>query len=183
MMTQTVVFGAEARRSEMWRVYRIRTANSTYELEVQTEVAPGVRRCAVMTCVEPVSRAGQSFEDSSPLLGNESLYAVNPLDWIGRVARIGTACTSEIQSVDFIRSGATRTVRPQAPAPQQAPVRSWAAYPEGPVEMLEAAASVLKAVCHQHELQRDLSHERRLQRRYELALAQCALLIETLGER
>jgi len=168
----------------MWRVYRIRTANSTYELEVQTEVAPGVRRCAVMTCVEPVSRSGQVFEDSSPLLGNESLYAVNPLDWIGRVLRLGTASTSEIQSVDFVRSSSMRTVRPVVPAaPPQAPARAWAAYPLGQVEMLEAAASVLKAVCHQHELARDLAGDSRLRRRYELALAQCALLIETLGER
>lgn len=184
MQTETMVFGAEVRRSEMWRVYRIRTANSTYELEVQTEVSPGVRRCAVMTCVEPVQRAGQTFEDSSPLIGNESLYGVNPLDWIGRVVRLGTAATSEIQSVDFIRSGATRTTRaPVAAAPQQEPSRSWAPYPQGQVEMLEAAASVLKAVCHQHQLKRDLSHDRRLQRRYELAIAECELMLETLSER
>jgi hypothetical protein len=178
MSSQTMVFGAETRRSEMWRVYRIRTAHSAYELEVQTETTGGARRCAVMTCVEPEARAGQTFEDSSPLCGSESLYGVNPLDWIGRVLRVGTVCTSEIQSVDFVKSASTRTVTRAAPAP----ARSWAPYPLGQVEMLETAASVLKAVAHQHELRRDLSHDRRLVKRFELALAECQVMLETLTE-
>ncbi|HEY1087009.1 MAG TPA: hypothetical protein VGE37_04915 [Archangium sp.] len=73
--------------------------------------------------------------------------------------------TSEIQSVDFVKSAATRSVT-RAPAP----TRTWAAYPLGQVEMLEAAASVLKAVAHQHQLRRDLANDRRLVKRYELAL-------------
>ncbi len=187
MSNQTMVFGAETRRSEMWRVYRIRTANSAYELEVQADPAGGLRRCAVMTCVSPATRAGQVFEDSLPLLGDESLFAVNPVDWIGRTLRIGTACTSEIHQVDFIKCTSTRSrgyttsAAPPTPGRDQRP--AWAPYPLGQVEMLEAAASVLKAVCHQHQLRGDLSHDRRLVRRFELALAECGLMLETLTDR
>lgn len=173
----------------MWRVYRIRTANSAYELEVQSEADGTTRRCAVMTCVEPAPRAGETFEDSSPLPGNESLFSLSPLEWIGRRLSLGTACTSEIQSVDFIKATSTRSAgrsaRP-APAPSPPPAQpapAWAAYPLGSVEMVEAAASVLKAVCHQHGLRRDLEHDRRLVRRLELALAECGLMVETLSER
>lgn len=173
----------------MWRVYRIRTANSAYELEVQGGGPEGGRRCAVMTCVEPVSRAGETFEDSSPQLDARSLFELSPLEWIGRRLSLGTACTSEIQSVDFVKQSSTRSLprrpphaapSPPQPAPQPPP---WAAYPLGSVEMVEAAASVLKAVAHQHGLQRDLAHDPRLLRRLELALAQCGLLLEALTER
>lgn len=186
MSNQTMVFGAEMRRSDMWRVYRIRTANSDYELEVQTDSAGGSRRCAVLTCVLPATRAGHACEDSSPLLGDESLFAVNPVDWIGRTLRIGTACTSEIHQVDFSKCTSTRsrgfTTSAAPPTPRdQRP--AWAPYPLRQVEMLEAAASVLKAVCHQHQLRGDLSHDRRLVRRFELALAECGLMLETLTDR
>lgn len=174
----------------MWRVYRIRTANSAYELEVQGGGEEGSRRCAVMTCVEPASRAGETFEDSSPQVETTSLFALSPLEWIGRRLSLGTACTSEIQSVDFVRQSPTRSL-PPAPrqvaastppvAPQQPP--PWAPYPLGSVEMVEAAASALKAVAHQHGLQRDLAGDPRLVRRLELALAQCGLLVEALSER
>ncbi len=186
MSSETMVFGSTSRRSELWRVYRIRTANSAYELEVQGGDDRSSRRCAVMTCVEPASRAGEVFEDSSPQLGAKSLFELSPLDWIGRRLSLGTACTSEIQSVDFITQSPTRSV-PRAPrhasttpAPPQPP--PWAPYPLGSVEMVEAAASVLQAVAHQHALRRDLAHEPRHLRRLELALAQCGLLLEALGE-
>lgn len=173
----------------MWRVYRIRTANSAYELEVQSDAAGAGRRCAVMTCVEPAARAGETFEDSSPQLDARSLFELSPLEWIGRRLSLGTACTSEIQAVDFIKQSPTRSVlrapRHEAPppAPQAPQPPPWAPYPLGSVEMVEAAASVLKAVAHQHGLQRDLAHEPRLLRRLELALAQCGLLVEALSER
>jgi hypothetical protein len=190
-----MVFGATTRRSEKWRVYRIRTANSTYELEVQTE---GVgRRCTVLTRIEP---AGERYEDSAPQLDGQSLYAHSALDWIGKRLSVGTACTSEIQSVDFLTTASERSrpspttvfgsqsARAQASHAQPA-VRveerrpDWAPFPLGFVEMTEAAASVLKSVAHRHDLWDALQGDPQLVRRFQLALAGCGLMVETLTKR
>lgn len=168
----------------MWRVYRIRTANSAYELEVQADGASSGRRCAVMTCVEPAHREGEAFEDSAPVVNGDSLFSLSPLEWIGRRLTIGTACTSEIQSVDFVRDASTCSLPRSARAPVTPPQPpAWAPFPLGSVEMVEAAASVLKAVCHQRDLRAHLEHDRRLVRRLELALAECGLMVETLSDR
>lgn len=190
-MTSTMVFGSVSRRSEKWRVYRIRTANSTYELEVQSEAAPHARRCAVLTCVEPKARAGATFEDSMPLIGGAPLYDASPLEWIGRTLAVGTARTSEIQAVDFVAttSGPTRTTAhttvgpPPSPPPREEPQRQWAPFPLGQIEMVEAAASVLKAVCHQHHLPSAIQHDAHLVKRLKLALAECGLMLEAMERR
>jgi hypothetical protein len=199
MAGETMVFGATMRRAEKWRVYRIRTANSTYELEVQAEGAE--RRCAVLTRIEP---AGERFEDSAPQLDGQSLYSHSPLDWIGKRLAVGTACTSEIHSVDFIATTSQRS-RPNAtmmagpavsfqsqPAPSPKPKPTppveerrpdWAPFPLGFVEMTEAAASVLKSVAHRHDLVLALQDDPQLMRRFQLALASCGLMVETLNRR
>lgn len=190
-----MVFGATMRRSEKWRVYRIRTANSTYELEVQTEGAE--RRCTVLTRTQP---AGERYEDSAPQLDGQSLYAQSALDWIGKRLSVGTACTSEIQSVDFLttasqRSAPSSTMVFGEKAPRAEPARApppprveerrpdWAPFPLGFVEMTEAAASVLKSVAHRHDLAAALRDDPHLMRRYQLALAACGLMVETLTRR
>lgn len=189
MGSETMVFGAGARRSEKWRVYRIRTANSAYELEVQAEVGAGARRCAVLTCIEPASRNGESFEDSAPQVGEQSLHALSPMDWIGKPLTVGTARTSEVQSVDFIATTSARAARgarstPAAqPGPRREEPRAWAPYPLGSVEMAEAAASVLQALCHQRDLLHDLGGNAHLHKRLQLALAQCGLMLEALEQR
>lgn len=189
MGSETMVFGAGARRSEKWRVYRIRTANSAYELEVQAEVGAGARRCAVLTCIEPASRNGEVFEDSAPQVGAQSLHAVSPMDWIGQPLTVGTARTSEIQSVDFIATTSARAQRgarqaaEPPPAPRREEPRTWAPYPLGSVEMAEAAASVLQALCHQRNLLHDLGGDPHLTKRLKLALAQCGLMLEALDKR
>jgi hypothetical protein len=196
MTGNTMVFGANTRRSEKWRVYRIRTANSTYELEMQGEVAEGARRCAVLTKVEPKEQAGQSFEDSAPRAGADSLFKLSPMDWMGKPLCVGTAQTSEVQSVDFIKtsSGPNRTQQFPArmwttgPAPQPAPRAeppppAFAPFPLGTVELLEAAASALQSVCHRHDLKAAISDDPLLIKRYTLALAQCGLLLEAMERR
>jgi len=185
MSTQTMVFGSNSRRSNQWRLYRIRTANSVYELEVET---PGVgRRCVVLTCVEPANRAGENFEDSSPQAGAESLYALSPMEWMGRCLVVGTARTSEVQAVDFLASNAerrslsrTRTFPLQPPQRAPEPPPSWAPFPAGHVEMAEAAASLLKNVCHRRDLGAALETEQHLQQRLRLAFAECQLMLEAL---
>lgn len=193
MSGETMVFGAVQRRSEKWRVYRIRTAHSAYELEVQTD--SGDRRCAVLTCVEPATRAGETFEDSSPQVGDQSLYAVSPMDWIGRSLAVGTARTSEVQSVDFIattsgRASLPRARRPEpsaaAPAPRPPPREErnpWAPFPLGSVEMAEAAAGVLQTLCRQPDLFDAVAHDAHLAKRLRLALAQAGLMLEALERR
>lgn len=184
MAGSTMVFGAPTRRAEMWRVYRIRTANSTYELEVQSEGT--ARRCTVLTRVDP---AGESFEDSAPQLDGKSLYAESPLDWIGKQLAVGTARTSEIQSVDFLTTASERrasrtsiaVAAPPAPAQERRP--DWAPFPLGFVEMTEAAAAVLSNVAHRHDLSAAIRNDPHLVRRLELALAQCGLMVETLTRR
>jgi hypothetical protein len=197
MTGNTMVFGASTRRSEKWRVYRIRTANSTYELEVQGEVAGEARRCAVLTRVEPKEQAGQSFEDSAPRVGSAPLFDVSPMDWMGKSLCVGTAKTSEVQSVDFIKtsSGPTRTqqfparVWTTGPAPAPAPARAeppppaFAPFPLGTVELLEAAAGALKSVCHRHDLKAAIADDAHLVKRYQLALAQCGLMLEAMERR
>lgn len=201
MRSQTTVFGAPTRRTEAWRVYQVRTANSLYELEVQE--AGGARRCVVLTKLGADGAVLQTFEDSQPRLGDRCLYDVSPLDWMGQSLAVGTAVTSTIQSVEFLKQTTGRTQRgpatmvfTNAPAPvtvaprasKPAPVAEpapppWAPFPLGCVEMLEAAASVLGAVCHRHDLSDALAKDPKLARRYQLALAQCGVLLETLSNR
>lgn len=199
MTSQTMVFGTTVRRSEKWRVYQVRTANSTYELEVQSPTPGEARRCCVLTCVSPSSRSGQSFEDSSPRAGEESLYAVSPLDWIGRCLTVGTARTSEVQSVEFVsvadapaprRNGRSpdTTVFGQpssAPASSSAKPASeetlhWAPFPLGYVQMAEAAASLLQLLNHRQDVQARLRDEPMLRRRLEHALSAARLMLEGL---
>lgn len=113
--SNTVVFGIETRRAEKWRLFQICTANSTYHLEVQDPQPGESRRCAVLTCVKPESRSGQVFEDSSPRAGKDSLFAVTPLDWIGRCLEVGTVRTSEITSVEFLSLADAPSTRRAAP--------------------------------------------------------------------
>ena len=220
---------------KVWRVYRLTTVNSTYELEVQREGEP--RRCVVLTCVSPPSRAGESFEDSAPLAGSDSLFAVSPLEWVGRSLSVGTARTSQVQSVDFLtaraepeslarlqqqwkdreradldrdRSRLERDRRelerqrrqveeaqraaekaapaasPQEPPKQEEPAqkrRPWSPFPEGPVEMAEVAAALLKNVCHQTELFPAVRQDALLDQRLKLAFAECRLMLDAMMRR
>jgi hypothetical protein len=190
MFHGTMVFGANQGRSEIWRVYRIRTANSTYHLEVEAQSARYPRRVAVLTCLEPHSRAGESHEDSSPKAGGESLFVLSPMEWIGKCLTVGTVRTSELVSVDFISSAETRSAKPRPSAPAPAPVRQhepepprWAPFPAGQVEMAEVAASLLKTVCHRRDLADALRADPRLRRRFEMALSECGLMLEAINER
>jgi hypothetical protein len=193
MSHQTMVFGSSSRRSEKWRVYQVRTANSTYELEVEGPTPGDPRRCCVLTCVAPAHRAGEAFEDSAPRAGDQSLYAISPLDWIGKALTVGTARTSEVQSVEFIktldgpasprrtRAGSGSPPPREAPPSSQAP-RPWSPFPLGYVEMAEAAASVLQVLCHRREELIGSQHDPRLRKRLQLALASCRLMLESLPE-
>jgi hypothetical protein len=212
MSNATMVFGATMRRSEMWRLYRIRTASSVYELEVQGETSGSSRRVAVLTCVEPAARAGESHEDSSPRSGDASLFDGSPLDWIGKPLAVGTIRTSVLQAVEFITSSSTRTrsrtsftspaagpgwttspptsARPTTttspPATTAARSREplpWSHFPLGEIEMMEAAASVLQTLCRRHDLPGAIAHDAVLQKRLKLALAQCGLMVETMTRR
>lgn len=202
MTSQTMVFGTNVRRSEKWRVYQVRTANSTYELEVQSPSPGELRRCCVLTCVSPGSRQGQSFEDSSPRAGDESLYAVSPLDWIGRCLSVGTARTSEVQSVEFVsvadapvprRTGrGPQTLVFDAPAAAPAQERAkpaseeplhWAPFPLGYVQMAEAAASLLQLLNNRQDVHARLRDEPLLWRRLEHALSTARLMLEDLPDK
>lgn len=204
MTTETLVFGANMRRSEKWRLYQIRTANSTYELEVQSPTPGDTRRCCVLTCVTPGDREGQTFEDSAPRVGNESLFAFSPFDWMSKCLTVGTARTSEVQSVEFISESDSRAPRRnhRRPSPSQSlvfgsPVRpvvekvqpkpepppAWAPFPLGYVQMAEAAASVLQTLEHRRAAQDDLRDDEMLRRRLEHALSTCRLMLESLGQK
>lgn len=201
MTHQTMVFGANVRRSEKWRLYQVRTANSTYELEVQSPTPGETRRCCVLTCVAPASRAGQSFEDSSPRAGDESLFVVSPLDWIGRTLTVGTARTSEVQSVEFVSASDAPAPRRSARGPEtvvfdkpaaasspsaKAPEEersTWAPFPLGYVQMAEAAASLLQILENRRDVQERLRGELLLRRRFEHALGTARLMLEVLPEK
>lgn len=202
MTTETLVFGATMRRSEKWRLYQIRTANSTYELEVQSPTPGDTRRCCVLTCVTPGAREGQTFEDSAPRVGNESLFAFSPFDWISKCLTVGTARTSEVQSVEFISESDSRAPRrnratsaskslvfgqPAAPVAQTVQPKPepspWAPFPLGYVQMAEAAAAVLQNLEHRRAAQDDLRDDAMLRRRLEHALATCRLMLESLGQK
>jgi hypothetical protein len=164
-----------------WRVYRIQTQNSLYELEVQDAPRQGARRCAVLRCLEPRSRAGEAYEDSSPLVGTRSLFDVSPLEWIGARLFIGTAETSLVQEVDFVTSRA----EPHAPtAPKAAPRPSpWERFPDGYVELAETTAGILKGLCHCEDLFFAVRSDTLLERRLQLALAQCRLMLDAMKRR
>jgi hypothetical protein len=192
MSGQTMVFSTVSRRSEMWRVYRIRTVNSTYELEVQSPTASQVRRCVVLTCLEPKGRAGQTFEDSAPQVSGRDLFYLSPLEWMGKTLSVGTAQTSEIQSVDFIASADARrssslfsqraqpgyqphAARKPAPAPvaPQPPAQQY-------VEMAETAASLLRALLHRQDFAAEVRGQGQLEQRLKLAVTQCRLMLDAL---
>ncbi|MBM4777536.1 MAG: hypothetical protein GQE15_07505 [Archangiaceae bacterium] len=199
--SNTMVFGSNARRSEKWRLFQICTANTTYHLEVQDPRDDDSRRCAVLTCLSPGSRLGQTFEDSSPRAGGKSLFGLTPLDWIGKQLEVGTVRTSEIVSVEFLSmadapvsrktspvpgsSNATMTfgaAPSSAPAPRQereAP-RSWSAFPLGAVEMAEVAAALLNAVAHQGDVEAAVASQPLLKKRLSMALETCRLMLQTI---
>lgn len=190
---RTMVFGAETRQPERWRVYRICTANSTWNLEVETEQGKA-RRCAVLTCVAPPERAGRAFEDSAPSADEVSLFSLSPAEWIGKCLVVGTARTSQVQSVEFIGADEVRASiakLQRAPGAVEASPRqdeherrpAWAPFPAGHVEMAETAASLLKTVCHRHDLTLAVRHDPLLDRRLKLALAECGLMLEALSRR
>lgn len=186
MTNGTMVFGSATRRSEKWRVYRIGTANSTYELEVQGEVAGEGRRCAVLTCVAPPARAGVTFEDSAPRVGDGDLFALSPVEWMGKTLSVGTARTTEIRSVDFVKTASEVTRRTFVPPPPPAPPPpppAYAPFPLGQIELLEAAAGALKAIAHRHDLRGAIAGTPHLVKRYQLALAECGLMLEALDRR
>src|SRR5205085_2678427 len=136
--------------------------------------------------LEPVSRAGESHEDSSPKAGGESLFVLSPMKWIGKCLTVGTVRTSELQSVDFLSSAETRA-RPKAvsspPMQTEPEPPRWAPFPAGQVEMAEVASSLLKMVCHRRDLADAVRSDPLLQRRLKLALAGCGLMLETLNQR
>lgn len=174
MTTETRVFGTEMRRSSSWRVYRIRTENSTYELEVEGPTSG--RRCVVLTRVEP---AGERFEDSSPQVDGQSLFALSPVEWMGRCLTVGTARTSALQSVDFITTAEARSPRtvfaPAAPKPH-----AWSPFPAGQVEMAETAAVLLKLVSDHQTLADAVRGDPVLRERLQIALASCRLMLGLL---
>ena len=180
-----------------WKLYRLRTENSVYELELQAAANASGRRCAVLTCVEPAARAGEVFEDSSPMLGTRSLFEVSPMEWIGGRLSVGTAETSLVQEVAFVSSRAEpstlarlNTPRPQPavrvaePPPPPPPRKNlWDDFPTGHVQMAEAAASVLKSLCHREDLFFAVRADSVLERRLQLALAECRLMLEAMARR
>lgn len=197
----TMVSSPALRSSERWRVYRLATENSVYELEVQAESSGRGRRCVVLTCVKPEARAGENYEDSSPELDERSLFEFSPMDWIGKCLTVGTASTSRIQSVDFVNSVAAPSAlariqsqklsqsekkapraapREEQPAPQRP---GWSPFPEGYVEMAEAAANVLRNVCHRYELFAAIEGNAQLEHRMKVALAECRLMLDALLRR
>jgi hypothetical protein len=198
MASETMVFGANLRRSEKWRLFRIRTANSTYELELES--APGThgRRCAVLTRIAP---AGESFTDSSPMANENSLFASSPMEWMGKCLVVGTARTSEVQSVDFVGANdrpvarkTASTTMPFGAAPRAAEQtqhaahaepkpREWAPFPLSHVEMAETAAMLLKAIVHRADLFPALKGDELAERRMTLSLAECRLMLEALNRR
>ncbi len=199
--SNTMVFGANARRTEKWRLFQICTANTTYRLEVQDPQENDLRRCAVLTCLSPGERMGQTFEDSSPRAGGKSLFSLTPLDWMGKQLEVGTVRTSEIVSVEFLsladapvsrRSttapGANATmsfgtapapVAKQEPRQSEAP-RSWSPFPLGAVEMAEVAAALLNAVAHQGDVARVLASQPLAKKRLSMALETCRLMLQTI---
>jgi len=197
------------RRSEKWCLFQVCTANSTYHLEVQDPQEGGARRCAVLTCVAPSSRAGQVFEDSSPRAGQQSLYALTPLDWIGKSLEVGTARTSEVVSVEFLAandaptaarrsqtqvgSAPTTTVFPSTDTASRSPAErneasrqeapGWSAFPVSHVEMAEVAASLLNTICHRRDLLKALKAYPLPRKRLGLALDACRVLLESMEAR
>ena len=68
-------------------------------------------------------------------------------------------------------------------ASQPEPPHQWAPFPLGQIELVEAAASALKAVCHQHHLPSAIEHDAHLIKRFKLALAECGLMLEAMERR
>lgn len=168
---------------EGWSVYRVRTASSRYLVGL-FRGAPGQRPCAVL---KGTSRsAGElDVQDSDPRIGSASLFSVSPMMWTGEPLHIGTACTSPVAAVEEEHDpeAVASITRVGTPPRRQEDHSTWAPYPEGEVERIEAVASVLRSVYLKRTLVEDLEREPELSERMKLALGESAMVLRALVGR
>lgn len=176
-----------------WTVYRIHTVASEYTLGI-FEGSGGARRVAVL---QGTSSGGErvNAQDSDPrITGGRSLFDVPSAEWVGAALEIGTIHTSVVRSVGpetndraalAVVTGTdvthSRYDSPREERRSRRPERSN--YPETYVEYAENAATCLRAVYAKTELRGDLNGHPDLDRRMGVALAECALVLQAIGDR
>ena len=183
-----------------WTVYRIATERSAYHLSVYDGTRG--RRISVLLGCSGDRRIDQS--DAAPLVGGRLIYGLSHTDWVDHSLEMGSVKTSPIVRVEvehsaiviraIIEAAASTIARDSNPrivtesiaGDTDAPHRIDPAdfpYPEDNVIRLESAAQVLSAVCERNALVDDLERFPDLIRRFQAALAECLLQVNTLGGR
>ena len=179
-----------------WRVYRVETQSSVYTVGLY-EGEAGRRPCAVLHGTShgtPIAA-----QDSSPLVGERSLFDVAPSEWVGYSIEIGTVTTSSVRRVEVeddeqkiqavTRQGEVTQIgygdgaRQERKQQSDQPHRGWSPYPADRVQYVESAASLLRAVYSRSELVADLRAHPDLMRRLQVAVGECFLMIKALGSR
>jgi hypothetical protein len=183
------------------KVYRVATQSSTYLLGLYPT---GARRGVVVRGEPGSNKEHVVVRDTDPMIGDRPLWDVPPLEWVGQVLQAGTMVTSRIRSVTEATDEKTLSLLTNLGAadassdadevtifssPKQAPRerRPRPPYPESHVQYAEGAASRLRSVQMEESLFADVASDPLLEDRLRVALAGCAVALETIrrkvGER
>ena len=179
------------------KVYRLTTRSSTYLLGLYPT---GTRRGVIVRGEPGSGKEHVVVRDSDPLIDQRSLWDVPPPEWVGHVLQVGTMVTSRIRSVTEATDEKTLSLLAQssladassdadevtvfrAPTPPPRQPRARPPYPESHVEYAEGAATRLRAIQAEESLFADVASDTFLQDRLRVALAGCAVALDTIYRR
>jgi len=211
-MTEQTRFVTLAQLSERdrVRVLRVRTkSGSSYTVGL----LPGARRTAILRGRAADGSQLEVRDPDGQLDDRRSLFDVDPQGWVGFGLEVGSIATSRLVAAEdeederevtavrgalgggpenpVVRSRPAPSITPRIEAPAAravptavpAPRPEALGYPEDHVAELEVAASYLRRAYRKRELLDDLEAHGALKDRFEVALSECALMLQALGRR
>jgi hypothetical protein len=186
-----------------WVVYRVKTRSSVYLVGIHHHQG---RKILVLRGEPGSDKEDVVVRDSDPRVDDRSLWDVPVEQWVGKSLQVATMTTSPVEAVTQERdqrlvravtqvtttkvqpersdehSRAKAMVTGQARQTSNEP-KQQTTYPESHVEYAEEAAAYLRAVVRKERLFDDAAVDSLLYNRLQLALSNCALLLEQLRHR
>ena len=178
-----------------WDVYRVKTGWSVYLVGLHHHNG---RRSVVMRGEPGSAKQDLIVRDADPRIGDRSVWDVPIHEWPGHALDVATVITSPVESVARVEElrtiaavtnvgvksqrTAVAVVTGQTSSPKPGELRQRA-YPESYVEHAEDAASLLRAIARKPQVFDDVGDDPLLRDRLRLALADCALVLETINCR
>lgn len=180
-----------------WRLFRIRTESSSYELAMRSSDSD-----SPVAVLRGASRGlgNLDLRDSNPTIGGRSLFEVPPCAWPGNRLEVSSVTTSPVVSVDEVVDRAEVTAvmgTVMRPSRREGEGRhdgrttddernrgeEQKPYPENIVEGIEASASLLRHASNSSRLARALQAEPRLLQRFRAALLTAKFAVDDLVAR